>query len=222
LGIGTHKVAVSLKDTKNCVGSAKTSSIKVTKSGVTITAPKQTVIFKKGPTFKVTVTNKASHKGVSGIAVTAKFYTGSKYKTLTAKTNSKGVASFSTKALSKSGHKVVISTKANANYKAGSAKSSVNVLASKIPTSMMAQQGIRFILGGSGISLTSATVTLRDSNGKELIKPIKVYAPSQGTTVDTSGTAIPIRLTYSQTFTFTFEGDDIYQASSCTCYMTVS
>ena len=221
LDIGTHNVVVSIKDTKNCAGSSKTSSIKISKSGVSISAPEQLTVFKKGPAFKVNVLNKASKKAVAGIVVTVKIYTGKNYKTMTAKTNSKGVASFSTKGLSKGKHAVKISTKANDKYRAGSAKSSARVLASKITTYFIINQGIRLILP-NGVSLSTALVTLMGTDGKELIKPIKVYSPSHGTTAEKSGSGVPITLTYSQTFTFSFAGDGIYKPASATHYMTVS
>ena len=37
-----------------------------------------------------------------------------------------------------------------------------------------------------------------------------------------SGSGVPITLTYSQTFTFSFAGDGIYKPASATHYMTVS
>lgn len=221
LSIGKHKITASIKDTKNCVGSSKSSSVKITKSGVSISAPSQYVVFNKGPSFKVTIKNKASKKGVAGIAVTAKVYTGKKYKTVTAKTNSKGIATFSTKGFSKGKHAIKISTKSNANYLSGSAKSSMNVLASKITTYITVTQGIRFVIANTGLVLTSAIATLRDINGKELFKPIKVYSSSQSITTETSGYSIPISLTYSQTFTFKYEGDSLYKPATTTHYMTV-
>ena len=222
LSVGTHKIAVSIKDTKNCVGSSKSSSIKITKSGVAISAPSQYAVFNKGPSFKVTVKNKASKKSVAGITVTAKIYTGTKYKTLTAKTNSKGIATFSTKGFSKGKHAIKISTKANANYLSGSAKSSMNVLASKITTYLIVTQGIRFIIGNSGWVVTSAIATLRDINGKELFKPIKVHSLNHGTTTETSGSTIPIRLSYSEAYTFRYAGDSLYKPATITHYITVS
>lgn len=220
LSIGTHNVVVLLKDTKNCAGAAKTSSIRIAKSGVLITAPTQYTIFNKGPAFKVTVTNKASKKPLSGFVVTAKIYTGSKYKTLTAKTNSRGEAVFSTKGLSKGSHTILISTKANAYYIAGSARSSVNVLATKIATTMTVEQGIRLIINNR-ISLTSAVVTLRDINGKVLFKTIKVSSSSHGVTYEQSSSTIPIQLTRTETFTFIFAGDSIYKPSRVVADMTV-
>ena len=221
LAIGTHKVVVSVKDTKNCAGSSKTSSIKIAKSKVSISAPDQLTVFKKGPSFKVKVLNNVSGKAVAGIVVTVKIAVGKNYKTMTAKTNSKGVAAFSTKGLSKGKHDIKISTKANGKYRAGSEKSSVRVLASKITTYFIINQGIRFILP-SGLVLTTADVILRGTDGKYLIKPIKVYSPSHGTTAEKSGSGVPITLTYSQTFTFSFAGDGIYKPVSATHYMTVS
>ena len=74
----------------------------------------------------------------------------------------------------------------------------------------------------NGVSLSTALVTLMGTDGKELIKPIKVYSPSQGTKTEKSGSAITITLTYSQTFSFSFAGDGVYKPASATHYMTFS
>lgn len=139
---------------------------------------------------------------------------------MTAKTNSRGEAVFSTKGLSKGSHTILISTKANAYYIAGSARSSVNVLATKIATTMTVEQGIRLIINNR-ISLTSAVVTLRDINGKVLFKTIKVSSSSHGVTYEQSSSTIPIQLTRTETFTFIFAGDSIYKPSRVVADMTV-
>lgn len=109
LSIGNHKVVVSLSNA-NYVVSSKTSSIKVSKATTTVTAP--VVKYKKGANkyFKVTVKNKATGKVVKSLAIKIKVYTGKKYKTYTVKTNTKGIAQLSTRALAKGTHKVVISS----------------------------------------------------------------------------------------------------------------
>ena len=102
---------MNVVDTKNYVVDRKSdSSIKVAKAKTTVTAKK--VTYKKGAKkyFKVTIKNKATKKAVKGIYLKIKVYTGKKYKTYKVKTNSKGVAKISTKALKKGTHKVVIST----------------------------------------------------------------------------------------------------------------
>ncbi len=134
LAIGTHKVVVSSASTTLITAKSKTSSIKITKASYSIIAPKVMHAYKTSGTFRVTVKNKASGKVLKGVKVSIKVYTGKKYKIYTVKTNAKGIASLSTKALSKGTHNVVVSIKANKNYKASSAKSSIKILKSKIKT----------------------------------------------------------------------------------------
>ena len=127
LSVGTHKVIVTVKDTKYVSASSKTSFIKISKASRAISAPKVTAKYKSSSTFKVTVKNKASKKILSGVQVSLKVYTGKKFKTYNVKTNSKGVASFNTKSLTKANHKVIVNIKASANYNAASATSYINI-----------------------------------------------------------------------------------------------
>jgi len=107
LAIGTHKVEITSSATNYNVKKT-TSSIKVAKAKTTVTAPKVTAKVKKSKYFKATVKNKATKKAVKNIKVKIKVYTGKKYKTFTAKTDSKGVAKINTKSLKVGKHKVVI------------------------------------------------------------------------------------------------------------------
>ena len=115
LTIGNHKVKVYVND-KNIIAKAQTSSINIKKAKIKISASKTK------SKFKMAISNKKSGKMVKGVKVSVKVYTGNKYKTFTVKTNSKGVASISTKSLSKGNHKVMISTKGDKNYKSAGAK----------------------------------------------------------------------------------------------------
>ena len=124
LAIGTHKVLITSADAKIKVKQVA-SSIKVAKAKTTVKAPKVTAKVKKTKYFKVTVKNKATKKVVKGIKVKVKVYTGKKYKTFTAKTNSKGLAKINTKSLKVGKHKVVISS-GNSKYTI-SAKSTITI-----------------------------------------------------------------------------------------------
>ncbi|MCQ2976717.1 MAG: DUF3344 domain-containing protein [archaeon] len=110
LAIGTHKVVVSLADTDKYEAISEKAYVKVAKAATTVTAKK--VTFKKGAKkyFTVTIKNKATKKVVKSLTLKIKVYTGKKYKTYKVKTNTKGVAKLSTKALKKGTHKVAIST----------------------------------------------------------------------------------------------------------------
>ena len=134
LSLGTHKIVVSIKNTKFVSASAKSSSVKVSKATLKISAPKVTNNYKTG-TFKVTVKNKESGNAMSGVKVSIKVYTGNKYKTFTVKTNNNGVASISTASLSKAAHNVVVNVAGTSNYKAISSKSSIRIEDLKLKTS---------------------------------------------------------------------------------------
>ena len=116
LAIGTHKVIVSsAESTSYMTATKKTSYIVIKKATTTVSAKKVTNKYRAKKYFKVTIKNKATGKLVSGLKIKIKVYTGKKYKTYTVKTNSKGVASLSTRYIKRGTHKVVISS-ANSKY----------------------------------------------------------------------------------------------------------
>lgn len=175
LSLGTHKVIVTPSETKYVKASSKTSSVKVSKATIKISAPKVTNSYKQSQTFKVTVKNKESGKGMGGIKVSIKVYTGSKYKTFTAKTNSKGVVSINTKSLSKTTHKVAVNVKGNSKYKSASAKSSVKIVKTKIATHFVLS-GMQYNYASNGVfSGVFVELKLLDSSGKEVgFKTVKM------------------------------------------------
>lgn len=109
ISIGTHKVLVGSGSTGADANVVQTYIV-LKKGKTTVTAPVVTNNYRKSQYFKVTVKNAATKKAISGIYITVKVYTGKKYKTYKVKTNSNGVASLNTYALSKGTHKVVISS----------------------------------------------------------------------------------------------------------------
>ncbi len=111
LALGKHKIIVSCAEsTKYMTAKSKTSYVTINEAPTTVSAPKVTNKYKQSNYFKITVKNKATGKVVSGLKLKLKVYTGKSYKIYTVTTNSKGVASFNTKGLSKGTHKVVISS----------------------------------------------------------------------------------------------------------------
>ncbi|MCQ2964562.1 MAG: hypothetical protein MJ203_03250 [archaeon] len=116
LSIGTHKIIVSsAESTSYMTASKKTNYVVINKIPTTISAPKVTNKYYSNKYFKVTIKNKVTGKVISGLKIKIKVYTGKKYKTYTVKTNTKGIASLSTKYIKRGTHKVVISS-ANAKY----------------------------------------------------------------------------------------------------------
>lgn len=116
LAIGTHKVIVSSNEsTSYMTATKKTSYVVIKKATTTVSAKKVTNKYKAKKYFKITIKNKATGKLVSGLKLKIKVFTGKKFKTYTVKTNSKGVASLSTRYIKRGTHKVVISS-ANCKY----------------------------------------------------------------------------------------------------------
>jgi 5-hydroxyisourate hydrolase-like protein (transthyretin family) len=86
-------------------------SVTVNRARASIKATKTTVALKKSGKFSVTLVDSKTGKGIANMKVTLKVYTGKKCKTVTLRTNSKGVANYQTKKLAKGSHKVIISAK---------------------------------------------------------------------------------------------------------------
>ncbi|WP_298534016.1 Ig-like domain-containing protein [uncultured Methanobrevibacter sp.] len=92
-----------------------TTSTTVKKVDTKVSADQVANEYKKSRYFKVKVKDKNGHV-VKNIKIKLKIYTGSKYKSYTVNTNSKGIAKFNTKSLKLGNHKVVISS-ADSKYK---------------------------------------------------------------------------------------------------------
>lgn len=101
LGPGIYSVKAIIDST-----SATLSNFKITKP-VKITATKLTTIYKSTKKFKVKVVDE-DNKAVSGVKVKIRVYTGTKYKTYTATTNSNGLATLKVSAFKRGKHKVLV------------------------------------------------------------------------------------------------------------------
>ena len=102
LDVGTHKV--NIYDKK---GLKATSSITFTKTKYTVLTDCAMVSYKKSVNFEIKINDKYNYP-IKNFKFKIKVYTGSKYKSYTLKTNSKGIAKFNTKILNLGVHKVVI------------------------------------------------------------------------------------------------------------------
>ncbi len=129
LSIGTHKVVVNVKDSKQVISKVKSSFIKISKAKPSIAAPKITAYLKENKRYKITIKNRESKKPMKNIRVMIKVYTGKKYKRYSLKTNSDGIVSFNAKSLTKGNHKIAIKIKATSKVKSASSKSSVKIVA---------------------------------------------------------------------------------------------
>ena len=168
LALGTHKIVVNVKDTKYISAKSKSSSVKISKATLKISAPKVTNQYKQSEFFRVTVKNKESGKAMSGVKVTIKVYTGNKYKTFTAKTNGDGVASFSTKSLSKTTHKVIVNVGGNSKIKSSSTKSSISIIRLRLDTQFELKSIISVNDLAGLLDYVSIEVKLVNSNGAAL------------------------------------------------------
>lgn len=227
LSLSTHKIIVSVKDTKVFSATSKTSSIIVSKATLKISAPKTTNVYKGAETFKVTVKNKESGNAFSGVKVTMKVYTGKKYKTYNLKTNSEGVVSISTKSLSKGTHKVAVTIKGTSKYKAASAKSSIKITKTKKASKLYVDHVEYEYSGGlsSGVTIypkligkgevLHKKITLKTSDGRSFscYSDQSIYISNW---YDSSGMPYFVPSQGVGSVTLKFSGDTIFASSSYT------
>ena len=112
---GTYTVTLTTVVDENHTSSSATSKITVNKATGNITASALTTYYNSGKTWSITLKDKTNGKVLASKKLTLKVYTGSKYKTYTVTTNSKGVATFKASTLAPGSHKVVVSY-SNSNY----------------------------------------------------------------------------------------------------------
>lgn len=128
LNIGTHKVTVKTADKYTDDLGAKTTSIKLAKAKLSISAPEITADQNTSKTLKITVKNKETQKAMKNVKVTVKVYTGKNFKTYSLKTNANGQVTVSSESLAVSKHNVAISVKGDSKTVKASAKSSITVI----------------------------------------------------------------------------------------------
>lgn len=128
LSIASHKVIIKSADKYSDDLGGKTTTIKLAKAKLSITAPQITADEKSSKTMKITVKNKETQKAMKNVKLTVKVYTKKQPKTYNLKTNSKGQAAISTDSLNKSKHEVAISVKGDSKIAKASAKSSITII----------------------------------------------------------------------------------------------
>ena len=112
---GTYTLTLTAVVDGNHTGSSASSKITVNKATANITASALTTYYNSGKTWSITLKDKTNNKVLASKKLTLKVYTGSKYKTYTVTTNSKGVATFKASTLAPGSHKVIVSY-SNSNY----------------------------------------------------------------------------------------------------------
>lgn len=108
LAVGKYIMRIITIPDENHYSTYRDINVTVKKAIAVIKATSTSVVLKKATYWKITLVNHKTGKPISGMTLTLKVYTGSKYKKLTVKTNSKGVASFKTSSLAKGKHKMVV------------------------------------------------------------------------------------------------------------------
>ena len=125
LSIGKHKIIINVKNKKTI---SKTSSIKISKAKLKISAPKIISKQKKSNKFKIVIKNKESKNPMKSVKVNIKVFTGKNYKTYTLKSNKNGVVSINTKSLKKGSHKVIVNVKSTSKINHASTKSTIKIV----------------------------------------------------------------------------------------------
>ena len=105
---GTYRVTATL-DSDIGGTSASMSNIRITKAPATITPTKLSTKFESSKSFKIKVINSKTKKGIGGVKLLLKVYTGKKAKNVHVTTASNGVASYNPSKLKVGGHKVKVS-----------------------------------------------------------------------------------------------------------------
>ena len=129
LGIGSHKVTINVKDSKKFSSKISSSSIKISRAKLTISAPKITGYYKESKRYNIAIKNRESKKPMKNIKVIIKVFTGKKYKKYFLKTDKKGIVSFNMKSLPKGKHNVVINIKSTSKVQSAVKKTYIKTIA---------------------------------------------------------------------------------------------
>ncbi len=155
-------------------------SLKVTKQSLKLTAKKLTTTYNSGKTFTVKVVDTKTNKGVKGIKVSLKVYTGKKYKTVTLTTNANGVATYKASTLAKGTHKIIASV--GSKYSAKGITSSVKINPRALTISAKSSKVSNYYFAGGVISIAvKDKSTKKGLNGISLT--LKVYTGKKYSTI---------------------------------------
>ncbi|MBR4448560.1 SpaA isopeptide-forming pilin-related protein [Methanobrevibacter sp.] len=127
LAVGTYTLRVTTTPDENHTAVDGDLRVTVNKARAVIKASKLTVALKSGAVWTIKIVDSRNNNPIANMKVTLKVYTGSKYKTVTLTTNSKGEASYKTKDLTKGTHKIVVSA-SHAGYNLNPVTSSITVV----------------------------------------------------------------------------------------------
>ena len=167
-------------------------SITVNKATATIKASKVTVGLKKGSLWEIRLVDSKSGKPIGNMKLTLKVYTGKKYKKVSVTTNSKGIATYKTKSLTKGTHKIVVSG-SHKSYNFNTLTSSIKVIKQK-DLKFKVKKKVSF--DGSTISITTkyknkpingVKLKVLVYNGKKLVKTVSLKTKTREKTKGVCG-----------------------------------
>ena len=137
LSVGKHKVKITLDDGKyinnnGLYGKGITSYIIVGKQSVIIKTTKLSTKQGSGKHFKAKIVDSKTKKPVKGVKIILKVYTGKKSKTITLKSNKKGIIKYSSASKLRVGkHKVILKVKKSKLFTGKSKTSSIKIIKTK-------------------------------------------------------------------------------------------
>lgn len=129
---GTYSVTATISATYSA-SPATMGNIKINRASATLTPKKVTIKYGAGKYFKVKVINSKTKKGISGVKLLLKVYTGKKFKKVHVTTDSSGWAYYGTCKLKAGKHKVKVSVESSqVKAKAKTSKITVKKASTKI------------------------------------------------------------------------------------------
>ncbi len=165
LPVGTYVLRVISTPEEGSAPATGTASINVRKATAVIQASKITVAYKKGYKWSIRLINSRTGKPISNMQLTLKVFTGNKYKTVTVKTDSNGVATYQTRSLSKGTHKIIVSA-AHDGYNFNTLTSSIKVIK---PKELIFKVKKKTSKDGASLS-----ITVKDKKTKKPINGVKI------------------------------------------------
>lgn len=166
LAVGKYVLHVTATGDENHTDVDNDLSITVNKATAAIKAQKITVALKSGSSWAISIVDSRNNKPIANMGLTLKVKTGKNYKTVLVTTNSKGIAYYKTKGLSKGTHEVIVSA-SHAGYKFNTLKSSITVVKQKA-----LKFKLRYKEDGKGGSIRSFIVLNKKT--KKAVNGVKV------------------------------------------------
>lgn len=234
---GKYSVTASINDEKLDCQKAVLNNIIINKAPSKLSSAKINTVYKVKKALNVKLVYSKNNKGLSGIKIIVKIYTGKKYIKHTLTTNSNGIASLNVNGLSVGNHKVVISC-SDSSVSAKSITTSVNVKKANPVLStynFIISKGFFVPLHGKGIILKDKTTKkplvgvkvkfklytsskkyktfslLTDNNGKCALFTNKYSAGNHKLLISVSDSVLKLK---SKTITYNIRSDEKFKLNN--------